>query len=85
MLIFSIIDRTTKDFGLPFYQPTKDTAIRSFRDLANDPESMIYKHPDDFTLFELGQFSPSTGQITGHDKPIVVVNALEIQNPQAAE
>lgn len=84
MLVYSIYDIKAKSFGMPFFQQNEEIAIRSFRDLTNDPESMTYRHPDDFTLFQLAEFDADTGIIVGLDQPKTIVNALEIQTPKAA-
>lgn len=59
--MFSVFDSKAVVFGLPIFVPTKGAAIRSFSDVANDPKSSIGKHPEDYSLFYLGEFDDSTG------------------------
>lgn len=77
--IFSVYDIKSKSFGQPFYSLTRGTAIRSFTDLVNDPQTSINKYPDDFTLFEIGTFDDNSGEILpSSDGKQSVINALEV-------
>ena len=75
--IYSIYDMAARNYNRPFYQHTKGEAVRSFTDLANDGESMISKHPQDYFLFELGTFEDESGAITTHDAPVKCISAQE--------
>lgn len=71
MIVCSIKDRAADAFGRPFYVPAVGVAIRSFQDEVNrsDAESQIYQHPEDFDLFELGEFDDATGLFLLFDNP----------------
>lgn len=62
--IYAIKDRATDSFGNPMFFVASGQAIRSFTDEANrqDAQNMIYAHPDDFDLYELGTFETDTGK-----------------------
>lgn len=64
--VFSIRDRAADVYGQPFYAPTRGAAIRMFTDEVNrkDDNNNLYKHPEDFDLYELGVFDDNTGQFT---------------------
>lgn len=55
-LMFAIYDSKTEAYSKPFYSLTKGEAIRTFQDAVNSPDSMFYKHPGDFTLFNIGSY-----------------------------
>lgn len=60
--IFSVFDSKASAFIQPFYSPTRGTAIRSFKAMANEPGHAFNLFPDDYTLFELGTFDPETAK-----------------------
>lgn len=62
--IFSIYDNKAETFNTPMYVPAKGVAIRAFSDQANDPQSMLNKHPQDYELFCIGDFDADIGLLT---------------------
>ena len=76
MKMFSIYDHKAKAYGLPFYQRQSGEAIRSFSDLANDEKSNVCKHPEDYTLFLLGDFDESTGVMELEKTPSPLAKAI---------
>ncbi|QCQ85112.1 nonstructural protein [Blackfly microvirus SF02] len=76
--IFSVWDSKSKTFSQPFYAMTVGVATRNFTDLVNDPQTQVNKYPDDFTLFELGEFEDSTGKISSENGPQSVINAMAV-------
>ena len=71
MIVCTIKDRAADAYGRPFYVPAVGVAIRSFQDEVNRPsdDSQIYQHPEDFDLFELGEFNDDTGIFQLFDSP----------------
>jgi len=71
MLMFSIRDSAADAYGRPFFMTSVGIAIRSFTDEINRvaEDNQIYKHPEDFDLFELGEFDDETGRIVLLDVP----------------
>lgn len=65
ILIFSIRDSKSEVFSQPFFSPTRGSAIRAFADAVNDPATDYAKHPDDYTLFYVGDFDVDKGEIIG--------------------
>ena len=64
--IFSIFDSKAENFNTPIFLPTEGQAIRIFDDMVNDQadKSEIAKHPEDYTLFCLGEFDSDAGLVT---------------------
>lgn len=62
--IFSVYDSKAEAFVQPFFSPATGTAIRSFATACNDENTDIHRYAGDYTLFEIGEFDPSTGKIT---------------------
>ena len=59
-MMFSVFDSKAAVFGTPFFMQREAAAIRAFSDLANDPQTMVGKHPEDFALFHVGDFDDDT-------------------------
>jgi len=69
--ICTVKDRAADAFGRPMFVPSTGVAIRSFSDEINrnNAENQLYNHPDDFDLYELGQFDDNTGLFSLHEQP----------------
>jgi hypothetical protein len=62
--VYSIFDSAAKAYTSPFFMHNDGLAIRAFQDNVNaEQENNISKHPDQFTLFKIGEFDDATGEI----------------------
>ena len=77
--IYTIFDSKALVFGNIFIQKTNGEAIRSFSEVANDPQSAICKYPEDFCLMEIGTFDDTKGQLTSLNAPINLGLAQEFK------
>lgn len=58
------------DFWLPpQVVRNKATAMRSWSEVVRNPETMISRHPEDFTAFLIATFDERTGQISPFQAP----------------
>lgn len=59
MIIVAIYDSVSDRWLPPYVLQTKGQAIRQFMDEVNRPaeDNILYKHCDDFVLFEIGEYS----------------------------
>lgn len=72
--IYAVHDNKVKAYGTPFFQITDGQAIRAFQDNVNSTtESQITKHPEDFTLFKLGEYDDQTGIINHPSSDIKIL------------
>jgi hypothetical protein len=62
--IFSIFDIKSEVFSHPFFMTSNGEAVRAFKDLANDRETVVGRHPSDFRLMCLGAFDNVTGEFS---------------------
>lgn len=62
--IFSIFDSKAEVFSAPFFMATAGEAIRAFKDLVNDSQSTVSRHPGDYRLMCLGTFDNHSGLIS---------------------
>ncbi len=76
--IYSIYDSKAESYTPPFFQHQEAMAVRTFSDCCNDPGHTFGKHPEDYTLFDLGQYDDTTGFIT-QDKITSVVSGHQLK------
>lgn len=60
---FAVLDMAAGAYMAPFFLPTPGMAIRSFADACRDKESPFARHPEDFTLYEVGSFDQASGEL----------------------
>lgn len=71
LLAFSIRDAKAEAFMRPFFAPTRGLAVRTFSDLVNSGNGeSVAKHPEDFCLFQVGEFDELTGELVNLDQPV---------------
>ncbi|AXL14456.1 nonstructural protein [Microviridae sp.] len=76
-IVTTIHDAKSEMYLNPVCGRTKGQAIREFQQEANNPESQLNKYPEDFTLFELGEYDDITGMMHPHKTPKPIGKALE--------
>lgn len=75
--IFTIYDSKAEVYGPPFFYQRTGEAIRAFEDLCIDPKTKLNQHSEDFTLFEIGMYDETNGQITSLKTPHPILKAIE--------
>lgn len=80
--IYSVKDNAVEAYGKPFHAPTKGFAIRSFSDEVNRPDSQLAKHPEDFSLYELGTWDNQKGNYTNLPEPQFIGKASDFINSE---
>lgn len=70
MKVFSLYDEKAECFNQPFFQKTIGEAIRSMSNLISDPNTVPGKYPQDFTLFQVGEFNEQNGEMVPDKKSI---------------
>lgn len=75
--IFSVYDSKAEAYLPPFFVASKGAAIRMFSDACNDVGHNFFKHAEDYTLFELGEFDDLTGNIHVLKAHVCLGGALE--------
>ena len=78
--VLAIRDRAIDAFGQPFFSASIGGAIRSFTDEINRAgENQLYKHPEDFDLYQLGDFDDSTATFDcGTPKQIAIGKDVKV-------
>lgn len=78
--LFAVFDSKAALFGQPFSDQQEGSAIRNFSDAVNDgsnPNNLWNKHPEDFSLFQIGEFDNNSGELIPIiPKSLVTASAL---------
>lgn len=61
--IVAIKDTAVQAFMRPVFVPHAGGAIREFADAVNNAEHDFSKHPEDYELYELGEFLDDSGRL----------------------
>ncbi len=80
--VFAVYDSKSEMFNQPMFFKAKGEALRAFTDEANRPDSAIFKHPGDYTLFLIGDYNIDTGLLTPMPTPTSLGLGIEYQQKQ---
>lgn len=61
LYVVAVFDEAIGAFGSPISVKAKGESIRSFIDETKNPESMLAKHPSDFSLYHLAMYDDEKG------------------------
>lgn len=81
---FCLYDSKLEAYLTPFFAPNRGVAMRHFADLVSNPEHAFGKHPEDYTLFELGDFDDVTANFIA-GSPASICNGLDLRNRDNGE
>lgn len=77
--VCAVKDRAIDAFNRPIYVPTIGVAIRSFNDEVARKDSEMANHPEDYDLYELGQWDDQTAIYTALEAPRVITRAQDVK------
>lgn len=83
MKVFSVRDRALDAFGQPIFSPSTGLAVRSFADEVNRVGSDFNKHPEDYDLYEVGEWDDSIGSLAGLTPPKMIQVGKDLLLKQA--
>ena len=75
--VFTTYDSKVGAYLQPFVMRSRGEAMRAFESICNDGKSQFCLHPDDFTLFEIGEYDELSGNIVPHEAKISLGLALD--------
>lgn len=76
--IYGIYDTKTCNYLMPpMFMKTRGEAIRSFMDIVNDERTTINRHPEDYILFEVGDYDDRSADFQNITPPASCGTALE--------
>ena len=74
---YSIYDKAVQAYARVFFLRTDGEAKRGFTSIVMDADGDIYRAPQDYTLFRIGEFDDGTGELIGCD-PMPIARAHEV-------
>lgn len=81
--LYAYRDSKIETFTDPFLQHTPGEAERTFRDTVANPKSKLNQHPEDFSLYYLGEYETNTGIISPLKAPEHIMQAIQVAQPKA--
>lgn len=68
--VLSVFDDKVGAFSQPFMSVNRQAALRDFQRAVEDQNLDLFHFPDDYVLFELGEFDDESGLITAVTPPV---------------
>ena len=78
--IFTVYDSKAEAYLPPFFMASTGSAMRAFEDSIHDTTTQFAKHPEDYTIFELGTYDDATATFELCKTPISLAKAIELCN-----
>ena len=66
--IYAVLDTVAVEFQPPFYLKNDAVAVKEFGEACENTETNWNKHPEDYSLYNLGEFDTESGMINSKDK-----------------
>ncbi len=63
LVVFSVFDSKVGAFLTPFFCRNRAVALRSFMSACQDSSSDFCRYSGDFSLFEIGEWFPDSGEL----------------------
>jgi len=78
LVLMSTFDAKVGLFIHQFFVRSTAEGMRFFSDELRRPDSALAAHPEDYSLFRLGELDQTSGRFEAEMAPIQVVTALEL-------
>lgn len=75
--VYSVRDAKAEAFERPWVARTRGEAIRSFSEACNDKQHPYGKYPEDFGLFEIGEFDSESGKLIPALQGVNVIEGIQ--------
>lgn len=83
--LYSIYDSKVEGYMQPFFLPNDQVAMRAFSDLVNEDNHDLNRHPEDYTLFNLATFDPTSGTVTPQHTPKALITGISAKRTLTEE
>lgn len=80
LLVFSVRDEKAQTYSSPMVLPNKGMILREFSDMVIAGNNAISKHPEDYALYQIGEFDDFTGLVKSLPVPDLLGRASEFVN-----
>ena len=80
MKLFSVFDSKLGEFAAPMVFPSNGVAIRSFSDEVkrSDVQNALSVHPEDYSLYYIGELDPVSGDVECPMQPELMIRASDV-------
>lgn len=68
--MYSVRDGAVDTFMRPWFARSDGEARRGMMDEMSNPQSQLARHPEDFSLFYVGEFDDETGLVSSPLQPV---------------
>lgn len=79
LFMYAIYDTASKVYDRPWVARSDAEALRSFGDIANDPQHPIGKHPEHFSCFRIGLYDDNVGELIPESPVTCIGRAHELK------
>ena len=76
--MYTVYDSKAEIYTNPFHFRNDQEAIRQFTTEAQNPESKLNKHAEDYTLFLLGEYDQDTAEFSIRETPKAILRFHEL-------
>lgn len=73
----AVFDVKVGAYARPVAVPLDGAAVRSFQDAVNDKSTEYAKHPEDYSIFNIGTYDDATGELVSK-KPVCLAQAVSL-------
>lgn len=79
--VLAVFDVQAQAFQRPIFVPSVGFATRMLVDEVNRAaqDNLLYQHPEDFRLFELGEWDESSGLFVCHALPSLICDCVALK------
>jgi hypothetical protein len=80
--LFTILDTKVGAYLAPFILRNKAEAFRGIMECMKQPDHGFAQYPEDYTLFEIGEWDENTGTIIPYEAKISITNLLDLKTAE---
>lgn len=81
-LMIAVYDAKAECYMQPAFVESRAVAVRAFSDCVNDPNHNFGMHPEDYSLFHIGNYKPRDGTIVAPELPEAIIHAMACVLPK---
>lgn len=78
--IYTMYDAKAKSYFQPFFMINDEVAIRAVQQAVNEQGHQFNKFPEDFYLYEIGEYDEKTGMVKHKDKRAIATAVELLEN-----
>lgn len=82
--VYCVYDSKGENFGKPAFYDNRAEALRSWQEAIADAQCPYSKYPNDFTLFEIGEWDRMAGEFSLYEAKLSLGLAVEYKNSAVA-